>query len=91
MPWANLENGQMLLLTRITESAVLNKRILKILKHFSYAATEEASVSLYRKGVGDILSVESLLKDHFGENATLPEVLWKNHKIEEVAPEILSD
>ena len=74
-----------------SKGAASNKRTLKILKHFRYAATEEASVTLYRKGMGDILSVESLLKDHFGENATLPEVLYENHKIVEVAPEFLSD
>ncbi len=55
-----------------------NKLTLKILKHVRYAATEEASVTLYRKGTGDILSVDSLLKGHFGEDATLPEVLYKS-------------
>ncbi len=56
--------------------AVLNKRTLKILKHFRYAAAEEASVTLYRTGKGDILSVDWLLKVHFGVNATLPDVLY---------------
>ena len=59
-----------------SQGAVMNKRTLKILKHFKYAAMEASSVTLYRKGTGDILSVDSFLKDQFGEDATLPEVLY---------------
>ncbi len=74
-----------------SKGAVLNKCTLKFLKHFRYAATEEASVTLYRKGKRNILSVDWILKVDFGENATLPEVLYNKHKITEVAPHFLLD
>ena len=52
--------------------AVMNKRTLKILKHFRYEATQEPSVTLYRAGMSEVLSVRELLQEHF-PNATLAE------------------
>ena len=66
--------------------AFMNKRTLKILKHFLRKESDEASVTLYRFGKGDVLSVDWLLKVHFGIDATLPEVIYKNNKITELAP-----
>ena len=66
--------------------AFMNKRTLKILKHFSHKDSNEPSVTLYRMGKGDVLSVDWLLKVHFGENATLPEVLYHREVITELAP-----
>ena len=66
--------------------AFMNKRTLKILKHFRYEANQEPSVTLYRAKVGDVLSVESLLKEHFppqessGTDATLPQAVYKKHR-----------
>ena len=54
-----------------SNGAVMNKRALKILKHFRYASTQEPSVTLYRKGEGNILSVDSLLSENFSD-ASLP-------------------
>ena len=48
-----------------SNGAVMNKRALKILKHFRYATTQEPSVTLYRKGHGEILSVDQLVLDTF--------------------------
>ena len=66
-----------------SNGAVMNKRTLKILKHFRYASTQEPCATLYRKGEGNILSVESLLSEHFPD-ASLPQVIYKKHKITEV-------
>ena len=71
--------------------AFMNKRTLKILKHFRHKDSQEASITLYRKGKGYILSVDWLLKVHFGVNATLPEVLYKNHRLIEVEDSFLED
>ena len=59
--------------------AFMNKRTLICLKHFRYEADQEPSVTLYRAKVGDVLSVESLLKEHFPD-ATLPQAVYKKHK-----------
>ena len=66
--------------------AFMNKRTLKILKHFLHKDSNEPCVTLYRAGKGDVLSVDWLLKVHFGENATLPEVLYHREVITELAP-----
>ena len=65
--------------------AFMNKRTLKILKHFRHKDSDEICVTLYRFGKGDVLSVKLLLRIHFGEEAILPEVVYKNDKITEVA------
>ena len=66
--------------------AFMNKRTLKMLKHFRHKEGNGPSVTLYRAGKGDVLSVDWLLKVHFGEDATLSEVLYKNDKTTELAP-----
>ncbi len=66
----------------------MNKRTLKILKHFRHKDSDEPSVTLYRRGQsGDVLSVKLLLILHFGPDATLPEVVYKNDKTTELAPQ----
>ena len=52
--------------------AFMNKRTLKMLKHFRHLESELPSVTLYREGKGDVLNVELLLKNHFGPDAVLP-------------------
>ena len=54
------------------EGAFMNKRTLKMLKHFVHVHGHGPVVTLYRGGKGDVLSVEALLKDHFGPEAELP-------------------
>ena len=66
-----------------SNGAVMNKRTLKILKHVRYASIQKPSVTLYRKGEGNILSVESLLSEHFPD-ASLPQVIYKKHKLVKV-------
>ena len=64
----------------------MNKRTLKILKHFRHKDSDEPAVTLYISGKsGHVLSVDGLLKTNFGPDATLPEVVYKNDKITEVA------
>ena len=64
----------------------MNKRTLKMLKHFLHKDSAEASVTLYRNGKGDVLSVDWLLKVHFGMDAFLPQVEYHHDKITELAP-----
>ena len=45
--------------------AVMNKRTLKILKHYLPKETKVPSVTLYRAKVGEVLSVQELLDEHF--------------------------
>ena len=45
-----------------------------------------AVVTLYRGGKGDVLSVEALLKDHFGPEAEVPNVHYFTHTFTEIAP-----
>ena len=45
--------------------AVMNKRTLKILKHFLPKETNEPSVTLYRCKLGEVLAVQGLLNEHF--------------------------
>ncbi len=65
----------------------MNKRTLKILKHFRHKDSDEPAVTLYLSGKsGHVLSVDGLLKTNFGPDATLPEVVYKNDKTTELAP-----
>ena len=68
------------------EGAFMNKRTLKMLKHFVHVHGHGPVVTLYRGGKGDVISVEALLKDHFGPEAVLPTVSFFSHKFTEVAP-----
>ena len=68
------------------EGAFMNKRTLKMLKHFVHVHGHGPVVTLYRGGKGDVISVEALLKDHFGPEAVLPTVSYFTHKFTEVAP-----
>ena len=66
--------------------AFMNKRTLKMLKHFRHLESELPSVTLYREGKGDVLNVELLLKLHFGMDAVLPKVNYFSHTLTELAP-----
>ena len=66
--------------------AFINKRTLKMLKHFIHVHGNGPAVTLYRGGKGDVLSVEALLKDHFGAEAVLPKVHYFTHTLTEIAP-----
>ena len=66
--------------------AFMNKRTLKMLKHFLHKDRAEASVTLYRNGKGDVRDVELMLKIHFGDDAVLPQVEYHHDKITELAP-----
>ena len=68
------------------EGAFMNKRTLKTLKHFVHVHGHGPVVTLYRGGKGDVLSVEALLKDHFGSEAVLPVVNYFTHTFTEIAP-----
>jgi len=43
------------------EGAFMNKRTLKMLKHFRHLESEKPAVTLYRKGEGHVLDVGLLL------------------------------
>ena len=66
--------------------AFMNKRTLKMLKHFVHVHGNGPVVTLYREGKGEVLSVKALLKDHFGADAVLPAVSYFSHKFTELAP-----
>ena len=68
------------------EGAFMNKRTLKMLKHFVHVHGHGPVVTLYRGGKGDVLSVEALLKDHFGPEAEVPKVHYFTHTFTEIAP-----
>ena len=68
------------------EGAFMNKRTLKMLKHFVHFHGHGPVVTLYRGGKGDVLSVEALLKDHFGSEAELPKVHYFTNTFTEIAP-----
>ena len=68
------------------EGAFMNKRTLKMLNHFVHVHGHGPVVTLYRGGKGDVLSVEALLKDHFGPEAELPKVDYFTNKFTEIAP-----
>ena len=56
------------------EGAFMNKRTLKMLKHFLHKDSDRPVVTLYRGGKGDVLDVQMLLFLHFGPEAVLPKV-----------------
>ena len=64
--------------------AFMNKRTLNMLKHFRHKDSDEVCVTLYRMWKANILSVKRLLTIHFGEDADLPEVVYRNHKLVKV-------
>ena len=66
--------------------AFMNKRTLKMLKHFIHKDSNRPSVTLYREGKGDVLDVQMLLILHFGPEAVLPKVNYFTHTLTEVAP-----
>ena len=66
--------------------AFMNKRTLKMLKHFVHVHGNGPVVTLYREGKGAVLSVKALLKDNFGADAELPAVSYFSHKFTELAP-----
>ena len=66
--------------------AFMNRRTLKMLKHFVHVHGHGPVVTLYRGGKGDVISVEALLKDHFGSEAELPKVHYFTHTFTEIAP-----
>jgi hypothetical protein len=66
--------------------AFMNKRTLKMLKHFRHKDSARPAVTLYREGKGDVLDVQLLLTIHFGSEAVLPKVNYFSHTLTEVAP-----
>ena len=68
------------------EGAFMNKRTLKMLKHFLHKDSDRPAVTLYRGGKGDVLDVQLLLAIHFGGDAVLPEVNYFSHTLTEIAP-----
>ena len=66
--------------------AFMNKRTLKILKHFRHKDSARPAVTLYREGKGDVLDVQMLLILHFGPEAVLPKVSYPYHTLTEIAP-----
>ena len=59
--------------------AVMNKRTLEILKHYLPKETKVPSVTLYRCKLGEVLSVQELLDEHF-PGAKMLEPTYKRHK-----------
>ena len=68
------------------EGAFMNKRTLKMLKHFLHKDSDRPVVTLYRGGKGDVLDVQMLLFLHFGPEAVLPKVNYFSHTLTEIAP-----
>ena len=66
--------------------AFMNKRTLKMLKHFLHKDSDKPAVTLYRGGKGDVRDGEMLLKIHFGDHAELPKVFYHNDVVTELAP-----
>jgi hypothetical protein len=66
--------------------AFMNKRTLKMLKHFRHKDSARPAVTLYREGKGDVLDVQMLLILHFGPEAVLPKVSYPYHTLTEIAP-----
>ena len=66
--------------------AFMNKRTLKLLKHFRHKDSDKPAVTLYRGGKGDVRDVDMMLKIHFGDHAFLPQVEYYNDKVTELAP-----
>ena len=68
--------------------AFMNKRTLKMLKHFIHKDSDKPAVTLYRTGrAGDVRDVELMLKIHFGDHASLPQVEYHHEKITELLPQ----
>ena len=59
--------------------AVMNKRTPKILKHYLPKETNVPSVTLFRGKVGEVLTVQEVLDEHF-PGAKLAEPHYKKHK-----------
>ena len=68
------------------EGAFMNKRTLKMLRHFRHKDSDRPAVTLYRNGKGDVLDVQMLLFLHFGPEAVLPKVNYFSHTLTEIAP-----
>ena len=66
--------------------AFMNKRTLKMLKHFLHKDSDRPVVTLYRGGKGDVLDVQMLLFLHFGPEAVLPKVFYHHDVVTELAP-----
>ena len=66
--------------------ACMNKRTLKMLKHFLHKDSDRPAVTLYRGGKGDVLDVQMLLILHFGPEAVLPQVFYHRDVVTEIAP-----
>ena len=69
--------------------AFMNKRTLKMLKHFRHKDSENGGhcVTLYQGGQGRVLDVQYLLTIHFGSEAVLPKVNYFSFKLTELAPQ----
>ena len=69
--------------------AFMNKRTLKMLKHFRHVESVDGGpcVTLYKGGVGNVLDVQTLLTANFGADAVLPHVNYFSHKLTELAPQ----
>ena len=67
--------------------AFMNKRTLKMLKHFIHKDSDKPAVTLYRGGKGDVRDVDLMLKIHFGDHAFLPHVEYHHEKITELLPQ----
>ena len=69
---------------------VMNKRTLKILKHFRFEETREPSVTLYRAKVGHALSVQALLDENFpGSILSVPK--FRKEKLYSKQPQDTND
>ena len=66
----------------------MNKRTLKMLKHFIHKDSESGrpAVTFHRGGKGDVLDVQMLLILHFGPEAVLPTVIYHQNVVTELAP-----
>ena len=67
--------------------AFMNKRTLKMLKHFIHKDSDKPAVTLYRGGKGDVRDVELLLKIHFGDHAELPQVHYRQEVVTTLLPQ----
>ena len=67
--------------------AFVNKRTLKMLKHFIHKDSDKPAVTLYRGGKGDVRDVDLMLKIHFADHASLPQAEYHHEKITELLPQ----
>ena len=77
LEWKDVERYPMYKMS--STGAVMNKRALNIFKHFIPKETKAPSVTLYRAKVGEVLTVQELLDEHF-PGAKLAEPRYKKHK-----------